>query len=91
MNYKRAEEWIPEELLARIQEYVDGEYLYIPRRSDNHKGWGEKNGYRMKLRERNREIIARRNNGETVQQLAKIYFLSEKSIYRILSETEKYH
>lgn len=88
MNYKRAEEWIPQELLIKIQEYVDGEYLYIPRRNDNHRAWGEKNGYRMKLRERNQEIIERKQSGETVHELAKIYFLSEKSIYRILAEQE---
>lgn len=89
MNYKQAEKWLPEELLTQIQEYVDGEYLYIPRRSDNHKAWGEKNGYRTKLEERNREIIERKHSGESVQQLAKVYFLSEKSIYRILSENQQ--
>ncbi|MEE1039009.1 MAG: CD3324 family protein [Eubacterium sp.] len=89
MNYKRAEEWIPQELLIKLQEYVDGEYLYIPRKSNHHKTWGEKNGYKKKLTERNKEIAARRYSGETVEQLAKIYFLSEKSIYRILSEQEE--
>ena len=39
MNYKRAEEWIPQELLIKLQEYVDGEYLYIPRKSNHHKTW----------------------------------------------------
>lgn len=90
MNYKRAEELIPEDLLVKIQEYVDGEYLYIPRKANNRKAQGEKNGYKSKIEKRNREIALRKRSGETVQQLADIYFLSEKSIYRILSEQNRH-
>lgn len=85
MDYKRAEGVIPVELLEMIQEYVDGEYIYIPRKSNNRRGWGEKSGYRSQIEERNREIIRRNEEGETVRELALSYFLSEKSIYRILS------
>ena len=52
MNDKRAEEWIPQELLIKLQEYVDGEYLYIPRKSNHHKTWGEKNGYKKVVEKR---------------------------------------
>lgn len=29
-----------EVLLVKVQEYVDGEFLYIPRSSDNKRSWG---------------------------------------------------
>ncbi len=37
MSYKKAIHILPEELLELIQEYVDGEYIYIPRKSNNKK------------------------------------------------------
>lgn len=39
MSYKKAIHILPEELLELIQEYVDGEYIYIPRKSNNKKEW----------------------------------------------------
>lgn len=37
MSYKKAIHILPEELLELIQEYVDGECIYIPRKSNNKK------------------------------------------------------
>ena len=31
MKYKKAQEILPDNIIKIIQEYVDGEYLYIPR------------------------------------------------------------
>ena len=39
MGYKKAAQVLPEELLVKIQEYIDGEFLYIPRVSEKKKGW----------------------------------------------------
>ena len=41
MGYKKATKVLPQHLLRAIQEYVDGEYLYIPRKEENRKHWGE--------------------------------------------------
>ena len=41
MSYKKATQILPQELLIKVQEYIDGEFLYIPRISDNKKNWGE--------------------------------------------------
>lgn len=41
MSYKKAADVLPEELIDLIQNYVDGEYLYIPRKEMNRKAWGE--------------------------------------------------
>lgn len=40
MSYKKANNLLPAELIALIQNYVDGEYIYIPRRQDSKKSWG---------------------------------------------------
>ena len=34
MGYRRAEEILPKEIIEMIQEYVDGENIYIPRKKD---------------------------------------------------------
>lgn len=88
MKYKRADELIPMELLAILQEYVDGDYLYIPRKPQHKIKWGEKNGYKKQLNDRNREILSKFYEGYTVKQLALAYYLSEKSIYRIIANSK---
>ena len=40
MSYKKAKHILPLELLKEIQKYVEGESIYIPRRSDRKKPRG---------------------------------------------------
>ena len=42
MSYRKAEEILPRELIEVIQQYVDGENIYIPRKLEHRKGWGER-------------------------------------------------
>ena len=37
MGYKKATHVLPHDLLLKVQEYIDGEFLYIPRISDHKK------------------------------------------------------
>ena len=78
MSYVNADEVLPEDLIREIQKYVDGKVLYIPRRSEKAMGWGEKNGAKNRLAKRNKEIVSRFNSGETIAELGKMFFLSEK-------------
>lgn len=55
MSYRKATHILPQELLEQIQEYVDGEFLYIPRISK--KNWGTATPVRQELRERNTRIL----------------------------------
>ena len=86
MKYVKALDVLPEEIIKIIQEYVDGEYLYVPRKNENHKAWGEKSGIRKSLKVRNNEIYKKYLNGVTIFQLTQEYYLTEKSIRRIISE-----
>lgn len=89
MKYVKAHNVLPEEIIELIQEYIDGEYLYIPRKSENEKAWGEKNGTRDSLKKRNNEIFEKYTCGTKVPELADEYFLSEQSIRRIISRERK--
>lgn len=84
MSYIKAEEILPEELIERIQEYVDGETIYIPRKPGSRKAWGMETDYKSELRERNWCICRDNAQGIPIPELCEKYHLSEKSIRRIL-------
>lgn len=86
MGYVKADNILPEEIIKIIQEYVDGEYVYIPRKIGNEKSWGEKSGTRKLLSSRNQEIYDKYRSGSRVRTLSCEYFLSESSIRRIIRE-----
>ena len=86
MKHVKALDVLPAEVIEIIQKYVDGEYLYIPKKNENHKAWGEKSGIKTSLKIRNNEIYKKYLNGSTINELAKEYYLSEKSIRRIISQ-----
>ena len=54
MSYINAEDVLPKNLIDEIQKYIDGQLMYIPRKNENVLSWGEKNGTKIKLAERNK-------------------------------------
>lgn len=86
MRYRKAEDVLPAELLAQIQRYADGVYLYIPRRSDHRRSWGNSTRYREELRQRNASIRFLHREGLNAAELAERFHLSVKTIQRILRE-----
>ena len=88
MKYIKAQNVLPDELIKLIQEYVNGDYLYIPRKDGEKRTWGEKSGARILLKERNWEIYLKYQKGQTAEELAMEYFLTEQSIRRILSQVK---
>ena len=86
MRYQKAEDVLPEQLLAEVQKYADGIYLYIPRRADHRQSWGNSTRYREELDLRNESIRARHREGMTTRELAKRFHLSVKTIQRVLRQ-----
>ncbi|MBP2655329.1 MAG: Mor transcription activator family protein [Firmicutes bacterium] len=85
MGYKNAICVLPDNLIAAIQQHIDGEYLYIPRKIENKKVWGELKNSRQLYAERNAAIFKDYKCGMTVEKLANKYYLSPKTVYKILS------
>ena len=85
MGYKRAGCVLPKDLLMAVQQHIDGEYIYIPRRVGNRKQWGECNNSRYLLDKRNQTIFERYQCGVSVEELAEQYYLSAKAVYKIIS------
>lgn len=88
MGYIRAEEVLPTEVLALVQEFVDGQMLYVPKKDSKRSSWGSVSGTKEHLKCRNAEICADFRNGASIQILAAKYFLSEKSIQRIIRDSK---
>ena len=84
MSYINGETVLPDQLVKEIQKYIDGEYIYIPKRSENRKTWGSSTDTRKVMDERNASIFHDYQCGQSVKILAQRYFLSEKSIHRIV-------
>lgn len=89
MSYKKATHILPQELLEQVQQYVDGESIYIPRVAEKKKVWGSTTSTRRELKVRNAQIYAEYLEGEKIEMLAERYFLSMKSIQRIIRQMRK--
>jgi len=78
MGYRNGRDVLPPDLLALVQQYAEGECLYIPRRTRIPRT------AESVLDGRNEEIRKRYAEGCSVGQLSLTYYLSPQSIYKIL-------
>lgn len=84
MGYIKAETVLPIEIIELIQEYVDGKNIYIPRKAADRQEWGAGTQVKQELYVRNQQIYEDYLAGNKVTELASKYYLSDKSIQRIL-------
>lgn len=89
MGYVNARDIFPSEVLEVIQNYVDGEYIYIPKKEENKISWGELSQIKSELLNRNERIYEDYLKGTSISILSERYYLSPKSIQRIISEKKK--
>jgi Mor family transcriptional regulator len=89
MSYIKATDILPKEILDLIQNYVDGEYIYIPRKECNRKEWGETTVIKNETSVRNIEIYEKYKAGVSVMVLSEEYYLSLKSIQRIILKLKR--
>ncbi|EHJ00217.1 hypothetical protein CDLVIII_3659 [Clostridium sp. DL-VIII] len=84
MGYSSARDVFPENILRIIQEYVDGECIYIPKKEENKMAWGELTKSKEELLVRNNKIYEDYLSGISIQNLSETYYLSPKTIQRII-------
>lgn len=89
MSYQNAENILPKELLKKVQEYADGECLYVPRKENSKLNWGDLTTTKKVLEVRNQAIYDDYQKGMTTGELAEKYYLSVKSIQRIIHERKQ--
>lgn len=91
MKYEKAQDILPSEIIELIQSYIDGSYLYIPRKNTLRKSWGEESGIKKTLSLRNIDIYSKYLNGSSIKELSNEYYLTEDSIRRIIRAEKKKH
>ncbi|WP_208591149.1 CD3324 family protein [Gracilibacillus suaedae] len=79
----RAQDILPKKLLNALQEYVQGESIYIPKR-DGRRKWGVKSGNRAYYDQRNQQIQQLFQEGMTLETLADSFCLSIETIKKIV-------
>lgn len=84
MSYIRADQILPRELLESVQQYVDGKTIYIPGKRKQE--WGSGTAAKAFFRERNDRIFESFQRGMSIDELSRSFYLSEKSIQRILRD-----
>lgn len=87
MKYEKAQDILPPNIIEILQEYVEGGYIYIPKK--NKKSWGENTNTKNELKKRNEEILFKYSSGKSIKDLACEYYLTESSIRRILRSLRK--
>lgn len=89
MSGTKATQILPTELIELIQEFIDGETIYIPKKPSNIKQWGSNTSARQDLEYRNKQIYQDYLLGNSMNDLACGYYLSLKSIQRIVLQAKK--
>lgn len=87
--YTNAEEILPHNLIKQIQGYIQGQEIYIPKCDEKKLGWGERNGAKAQIRERNHTICRRYLNGASIEELMAEFHLSYDSIRKIVRGNRK--
>lgn len=87
MKYKNAKDIFPDEILREIMKYVDGQYIYIPKKKENNNKVITE--YRQEIDIRNSKIYEHYLIGMKYSEIAKMYCLSEKSVRRIVLNEKK--
>lgn len=86
MKYQNANNILPSELIEKIQQYVQGEYIYIPIKNKNNNILTD---YDVELQKRDKHIYKGALEGVSNKTLSSIYNLSESSIRRIIIKQRK--
>ena len=89
MSYAKARDIFPDEILEMIQKYVEGEYVYIPKKDENKIAWGELTQSKKELLNRNARIYEDYLKGISTHCLSERYYLSPKTIQRIILQKKK--
>ncbi|SFE45675.1 Mor transcription activator family protein [Paenibacillus catalpae] len=88
-RYKNGKDVLPQTLLRQIQQYIDGELLYIPKQSEERAGWGQLSGTKARINDRNDEIYAEYCKGQSIADLERVYFLSGDSLRKIICKQQQ--
>lgn len=83
MKYINAADILPQELLEEIARYASGKLLYVPSLHEK-SSRGERSGSKKYYRERNQKIKELFQQGQSMDDLAETFYLSNETIRKII-------
>lgn len=87
LKVTKAQEIIPEDLLQKLQQHIQGETIYIPKKQGRLQ-WGAQSGNREYYDKRNQQIKEAFYNGRDIEDLATQYCLAIETIKKIIYRKE---
>ena len=87
MSHIRADQILPIDLLEALQQYAAGKTIYVPGKRKQE--WGSGTAAREFFHERNKRIFEAFQRGMSIAALSRDFYLSEKSIQRILRDQKR--
>ena len=82
--YVNAYEILPRELLEEVQQFAEGQLVYIPNKTGTRRAWGENTETQSLVKARNEKIMKDRISGMSVPELTLKYHLSESTVQKIV-------
>jgi RimJ/RimL family protein N-acetyltransferase len=82
MKYRNATELLPLQLLQELQEYMQGETIYVPK--VKRKSWGEGTGAKLFYSKRDADVRKHYSHGVNLNKLSEEYFISEDAVKKII-------
>lgn len=82
MKYRNATEMLPPQLLQELQQYAQGETLYVPKAK--RKSWGEGTGAKVFFSRRDSVIRNQYSSGAPLAELSEKHFISEDAVKKIV-------
>lgn len=89
MKYVNGKMILPDALLNEIRKYIEGVYVYIPKEESKRQQWGLNTNFREEISFRNTRIYDNFLEGKEVADIASRYYLSIKSIRRIILQKKR--
>ena len=83
MKYINAADILPQELLEEITRYASGKLLYVPSLHEKSSA-SERSGSKKYYRERNQKIKELFQQGQSMDDLAETFYLSNETIRKII-------
>ena len=84
MEYIRASEILPADLIETLQLYAEGCIVYIPKRPGTRESWGKYTETKNELAQRNQKIKNDYKSGFNIKHLMDKYHLAESTIKKII-------
>jgi len=84
MKYVKAENVLPEALLNEIQQYVQGQSVYIPKPKHAYQEWGACSGGKKIIDDRNIYMKRSFKDGKSVYEIAEEHYLSVETVKKIV-------